>query len=200
MGLAEQAEHLAEMAEEAETKKEANHYWSLYRETMIAMTGDKNLFRKKPTPTSKPSKALIRTLTKCSCGNSGWGWKRKYKKYVMECGHDGGYSGYFKDGLLVQKCNQCGVESSPQNVGEIVMFYCKCGKKTDWHFSNSEARDEWNNIQAIKNQPSGEGRGKMKYKCLECGHEFYSVCAPVCPVCESEFCQTIRKRRPNADK
>lgn len=144
LDLARQAEHWAEMAAEAETKKESREYWGRYREVMIQMTGDKNLFRKKPSPTSKPSIALRRTIKKCPCGFGSIQWQRKIKRYVMKCGHDSGYSGHFENGLIVRKCHQCGVESEPQKVGEIVKFSCKCGRETGWHLSNSEARDEWN--------------------------------------------------------
>jgi len=151
MGLAESSEHYAEMAQEAGTKKEAAHYWSLYKESMIAMTGDVNMFRKKSTPTSRPSRALVRTLKKCTCGANGIKWSRKEKEYIMDCEHKdpGSYSGHFKDGLFVKKC-WCGIESKPQKIGKVVMFSCKCGKNTGWHFSNSDARDEWNNIQDEK--------------------------------------------------
>jgi len=158
--LVNYAEHCAEMAAEASTAKEEKHWWSEYRKAMVEATGDKNLFRKKPTGTSKPSKALIRTLSKCDCGESnGWRWKCEEKEYVMSCGHDNGYSATFHESntdkkiiLVRRKCHICGVESEKQRVGKVVMFSCsKCGKKTEWHFSNSEARDEWNNIQMHQN-------------------------------------------------
>lgn len=143
--LAMQAEHYAEMAAEAETKKEANEYWKRYREVMIQMTGDKSLFRKKPCATSKPSIALRRTIKKCPCGVGAFRWQRKYKDYIMKCGHDSSTQGNFKDGLMIKKCLQCGETSEPQRIDYVVKFSCKCGRETGWHFSNAEARDEWNN-------------------------------------------------------
>jgi len=154
LDLARMAEHWAEMAAEAETKREANEFWKRYREVMILMTGDKNLFRRKPKPTSKPSIALRRTIEKCPCGSGGIRWSRKYKQYIMKCGHDSSTEGKFENGLLIKKCLQCGIVSEPQRIDYIVQFSCKCGRTTGWHFSNAEARDEWNMLVKVVNNES----------------------------------------------
>lgn len=86
--LAEHAEYCVEMANEAETKKEEAYWWAQYRETMIELTGNKNLFRKKRQMNNRPSKALIRTILPCKCGSKGFKWRKEngLVKLFCQCG------------------------------------------------------------------------------------------------------------------
>ena len=83
--LALRAEHLAKLAGEAETKKEAAAYWREYRQIMIRLTGDPNLFKRPKNPVARPSKALIRTIRPCVCGSSGCSWKLEGEKVKLFC-------------------------------------------------------------------------------------------------------------------
>jgi predicted SprT family Zn-dependent metalloprotease len=147
--LVMRAEHLAEMAGEAESKKEANAYWREYKAIMAQVTGDKNLFRKKPSNTNRPSRDLVKTVRQCKCGTSGFRWARKNREYEFKCGHNPSVKiGRINKGLAVYTCGVCREDSGEQVIGLVVMFSCdNCGIKTGWHPSNALARDEWNAIQ-----------------------------------------------------
>jgi hypothetical protein len=142
-GSAYRAEWLAEMAHEAETKAEADEYWKAYRQEMISVTGDKNLFRKPPCYTNKPSKSIIRTISPCSCGSKQFKWQRKDFEYPhCNCGSQ--QANGFNDGYAEYKCS-CGKINGKHRVGVWVKFTCpECERETDWHKKNSLARDEWN--------------------------------------------------------
>jgi predicted RNA-binding Zn-ribbon protein involved in translation (DUF1610 family) len=93
---------------------------------------------------------LRRTLNSCACEKAkGKVWSKRWKTADRKCGHDDnyGHSGkYDKNENFILTCS-CGVESDPQKIGEQVKFSCpECKKTTQWNWSNSEARDEWNKI------------------------------------------------------
>lgn len=143
----EYAEHCAEMAGEAETKKEEAYWWREYRKAMIKVTGDPNLFRKKRDLTGRPSRDLQRTLLHCPCKKIQWLRKTFEYKDTSECSGCSSHNLQWKGGLQKKTCIHHGKDSGWQEVGPRVQFKCPtCGIETGWHQSNSAARDEWNEL------------------------------------------------------
>ena len=146
------AEHCAEMANEAETKKEAGYYWKEYRKAMIVETGNPNLFRKPKCYTNRPSKSLSKTLSSCACGAESISWTRKHHEYEMPCKCECSHITHSYDGEYKSiTCGCCGKTGVKQPIENVVKFVCPdCGKETEWYTRNSYARNGWNLLQEVR--------------------------------------------------